>query len=89
MRRMDGSSIGIAIYEIRNPHNTKESGRMVGANRAGFVMHVYQYSLCFFSFLSHVSLLLLHHLSLATDLCTLLCDRNPSQLLEITGALPK
>ena len=28
MRRMDGSSIDIAIYKIRYPHYTQESGHM-------------------------------------------------------------
>ena len=40
MRRMDGSSISIGIYEIRHSHYIQESRRMAGGNRAEFVMHV-------------------------------------------------
>ena len=41
---------------------------MAGGNRAEFVMRISRYSFCFPSFLSPVSPLLPHPLSLATDL---------------------
>ena len=40
MRRMDGSSIRIAIYEIRHSNYAQESQRKAGDNRAEFVMRV-------------------------------------------------
>ena len=36
----DGSSMGIAIYEIRHLYYTQGSGHMAGANRAEFMMDV-------------------------------------------------